>query len=106
MSGILLGALAYSGINNKSSIDNKQKSNNIYNSDIENKMNSIERLQASSQYARQFDELRFDNINGPRSEMSTNTGYTEFSNSNMDYNIVSREHFTHNNGLTVLEKLN
>ena len=97
MSGILLGALAYSGINNKSSIDNKQKSNNIYNSDIENKMNSIERLQASSQYARQFDELRFDNINGPRSEMSTNTGYTEFSNSNMDYNIVSREHFTHNN---------
>ena len=103
MSGILLGALAYSGINNnKSGIDNnklnsKQKLNNIYNSDIENNMNSIERLQASSQYARQFDELRFDNINGPRSEMSTNTGYTEFSNSNMDYNIVSREHFTHNN---------
>ena len=96
MSGILLGALAYSGINNNKNSNNKN-SNNVYNSDMENRMNSIERMQATSQYARQFDELRFDNINGPRTEMSTSSGYSEFNNSNMDYNIVSREHFTHNN---------
>ena len=107
MSGILLGALAYSGINNNNSginnnnnssiNNNKINSNNVYNSNMENRMNSIERMQATSQYARQFDELRFDNINGPRTEISTSSGYSDFNNSNMDYNIVSREHFTHNN---------
>ena len=95
MSGILLGTLTYSGLNNNKIINTNNKLN-VYNSNIENKMNAIERNQTGG-FAKQFDELRFDMINEPDIDVSGSIGFSNISNSDMNYNIVPRENFTHNN---------
>jgi len=51
--------------------------NNIYNSDIDNKiklleMNQIKKKIYNSEYLNQFDELKFNNISEPVSIMETN----------------------------------
>lgn len=95
----------------------------FYNSDIESKINKIELQQANQnfnkpQYLIQFDDLRFDNIAEPTSIndiYETNSGkssvfedniyfengYSKFNNnpqsSNLTYNIVGENDFTHNN---------
>ncbi len=116
MSSILLGPL-----NNTSNKISKNKLNSVYNSDIENNMNSLEREQAyksTTQYSNpeflsQFDELRFDNMNEPVSQNQSNitsginnslqrnldfqNGYSEFQNSDMHYGVTNKNNFTHNN---------
>jgi hypothetical protein len=118
MSGILLGALAYSGLNKNKNIENK---NDIkYSTNIKKSMDKIEYNQAKQNYRKpeylnQFDDLRFDNIGEPAGENDTyNTliGYNaslkrdlqaknnfSFFDSGMDgtYNIVSDDKFVHNN---------
>jgi hypothetical protein len=122
MESLLLGALAYYGkegfnINNKKDIKNNY--DNFYNSNIEDKMNNIEKKNASNlksnpDYFQQFDSLSFDNISKPTAENQsyfTNSGlntflqrdiefkngYSEFQNSDMHYNVVTKENFMHNN---------
>ncbi len=118
MSSILLDPL-----NNSDKVSkNKLQLNSVYHSDIENKMNTIERQQAfksTNQYTKpeflsQFDELRFDNPNNPVSQNQSYTGvngtnmslqrnldfqngYSEFQNNDMHYGVVGKDNFTHNN---------
>ncbi len=113
MSSILLGSLAF-----PKSKDNNEL-NSTYHSDLENKMNIIERNQvlqdrSKPEYLNQFDELRFDNIsvpvsvnesyttiNGVNTSLQRNLdfqrGFSSFQNTDMHYDVISREHFTHNN---------
>ena len=119
MSSILLGSLAYQGLNNSNKSISKNKLNSVYNSDMENTMNKIEHRQinqnfSKSEYLNQFDDLKFDNTNIPTGINETmqkkngiNTslqrnldfqrGYSEFQNVDMHYDIVPKEQFTHNN---------
>jgi len=112
MSSILLGPLAYTDFN-------KNGLNSIYQSDMENKIKQIQQNQARQnfskpEYLNQFDDLRIDNIgtpvgvnesfstqNGVNSSLQRNldfkNGYSQFQNTDMHYDIVSRENFTHNN---------
>jgi hypothetical protein len=92
--------------------------NSIYNSNISGAMNFIERKQAMENstygFVNQFDDLRFDNISTPSSineSHATITGintslqrnldfhnnYSEFQNSDMHFDVVSRDQFVHNN---------
>ena len=120
MSGILLGALAYSGLN-KNKYNSTDKKNEIkYSTNIKNSMNKVEYNQARQNYRKpeylnQFDDLRFDNIGEPASSNDTyNTliGYNaslkrdlaakdnfSFFNTESDgtYNVVSQDKFVHNN---------
>ena len=115
MSSILLGSLAYQGLNN--SKKPKQRARNvldsIYHSDIENKMNNIEHIQSrqnfsNSAFLNQFDDLRFDNTNQPvgvndgensflQRNLDFQQGYSSFQSDDMHYDVVSKEHFVHNN---------
>ena len=120
MNSILLGSLAFSGINEEK--HNNKKNNNlnsVYWSDMENTMNQIELNQAKQnfsapEYLRQFDDLIIDNISQPvgvnDSHMTTSgvntclqrnldfaNGYSNFQQSDMHYDVVSRDNFTHNN---------
>jgi hypothetical protein len=124
MSGILLGALAYSGLENQNKSKSIKKRSNIpldsiYNSNIENNMNRIEKEQIQQKYKKpeflkQFDELTFDNISGPAAQndsyltvtgMNTNLqrdiefnqGYSRFQQTDMHYDIVDNNNFVHNN---------
>ena len=133
MESLLLGALAVAGINstsnkkNKKNIKSKKYNHNEldkkYGSNMEKKMNTVERVQANNlirsiknqtpEYFKQFDELTFDNINDPVSMnqahitiTGTNTGLQRNLNllngyssveDDLNYRIVSKEHFTHNN---------
>ena len=93
--------------------------NNIYNSDIDNKiklleMNQIKKKMYNSEFLNQFDELKFNNISEPVSIMETNItdkgknfflerdldfqrGYSQFELNNTHYDIFSPDEFTHNN---------
>ena len=95
---------------------NPNKLNNIYSTNIENNMNRIEKEQAfqsyhNPEYLNQFDDLKFDNTNGPVSINQANTGinnslqrniefvngYSEFQKNDMHYNVVGIKDFVHNN---------
>ena len=90
----------------------------IYNSNISGAMNFIERKQAMENstygFVNQFDDLRFDNISTPSSINESHTtitgintslqrnldfhnNYSEFQNSDMHFDVVSRDQFVHNN---------
>ncbi len=122
MSSILLGSLAYSGIDNsipKSKSKSKNKLDSVYDSNIENKMNIIERQQSRQnfnkpEFLNQFDDLRLDNISEPvgvndsyKTISGVNTslqrnldfanGYSLFQETDMHYDVVSKDQFTHNN---------
>ena len=92
--------------------------NSIYNSNISGAMNYIERKQAMENstygFVNQFDDLRFDNISTPSSINESHTtitgintslqrnldfhnNYSEFQNSDMHFDVVSRDQFVHNN---------
>jgi hypothetical protein len=108
MSSILLGPLA-----------TKNNLKSVYNSDIENKMNNIEKTQAKQnfnkpEYLNQFDDLRLDNISVPVSVNQTHAttlgvnsslqrdlefknGYSNFQMSDMHYDVVSKEDFYNHN---------
>ena len=107
MTSILLNSLSGNDSN---------KLNNIYNTNIENNMNRIERNQAQQsfsnpEYLDQFDDLRFDNKNNPvsinQSDKGINNslqrnidfanGYSEFQKNDMHYNVVGMQNFVHNN---------
>jgi hypothetical protein len=113
MSSILLGPLANTTVNSKNQL------NSVYNSNISDSLNIIEKQQVRQnynkpEYLKQFDELTFDNINEPVginesyiSTKGTNTslqrnldfhnGYSNFQQTNMHYDVVNKDNFTHNN---------
>ena len=119
MSSILLGSLAYSGIDNTKITTPKinKELDSVYNSDLENSINMIEKRQIMQNYLKpeylsQFDELRLDNISEPVSINSAHTtmtgvntslqrnldftnGYSQFQKDDMHYGITNE--FTHNN---------
>jgi hypothetical protein len=90
----------------------------IYNSNISGTMNLIEKSQAITNsaygFVNQFDDLRFDNISLPSSINEAHTtltgintslqrnldfhnNYSQFQNTDMHFDVVSREEFVHNN---------
>jgi hypothetical protein len=92
--------------------------NSIYNSNISGAMNFIERKQAMENstygFVNQFDDLRFDNISTPSSineshksitgintslqrNLDFHNNYSEFQNSDMHFDVVSKDQFVHNN---------
>ena len=97
MKDILLGTL-----NNSNST--------LYNTNMEHNIINIERTNAyqGSEYLKQVDSLKFENKGIPVSinqatnntnnnEINFQNGYSNFENKNMDYNVVNKQHFTHNN---------
>jgi hypothetical protein len=121
MDSILLGALALSGNNTKpqtNTINNGNKSLDLH-SNIESAIKMIEKQQVGQNYSRpeflnQFDELTFDTVADPVSVNQSNitvtgmnrglqrnldfhNGYSEFQKTDMHYDVVSQDHFTHNN---------
>ena len=120
MNSILLGALALSGNSNNPYKTNKNKGEiQDYNSNIHKKMDIIEKQQVSQNFSkpeflRQFDELSFDSISTPvgmNQAFTTTTGvnsslqrnldfqrgYSEFQESDMHYDVVTKDQFVHNN---------
>ena len=121
MESLLLGALSYYGNSNPNKIkENLNNDNpNNYNSNIEDKMNVIEKKQANAlknepEFVRQFDSLSFDNLSKPTSEnqaymsrsgfnkflqrdLDFQNGYSEFQNTDMHYGVTTKENFVHNN---------
>ena len=117
MESLLLGALSFYGNNNSNII--KEQTNNIYNTNIEKHMNTIEKNQANTlknqpDYFQQFDSLTFDNLSLPTGEnqaymnksgfnnflqrnLDFQNGYSEFQNTDMHYGVVTKENFVHNN---------
>jgi len=131
MESILLGSLAVAGYN-LSKKDKKGKKNkkynpntldSTYNSNMVNKMNNLERVQASNlvssiknrkpEYFSQFDELTFDSASTPvgineahqsnaginlhlQKMLNFNNGYSTVQD-DLDYNVVTKEEFTHKN---------
>jgi hypothetical protein len=121
MEGLLFSGLSYIG--NKIYTDDKNPNylynKNVYNSDIENQMNSVESNQAKTikqtpEFFKQFDSLTFDNLSRPsgvnesymtknglnrtlQTDLDFKNGYSEFQNTDMHYNVVSKENFVHNN---------
>ena len=106
MSSILLNPLYFSS----------QNIDSIYDSNIENQINSIELNQIKNiknDFLCQFDELKFDNKNLPVgiNEISNNkglnknlerdiefkNGYSNIQNKNMHYDVVTDDDFFHNN---------
>ena len=102
-------------LNSLSGIDSSQL-NNMYNTNIENNMNRIEKEQiqqckTNPEYLNQFDDLKFDNQNGPVSINQSNKGinslfqrnidfindYSEFQKNEMHYNVVDMQKNGHNN---------
>ena len=127
MAGLLLGGLALAGINtsakNKKQKTNNKTLDNMYNSNTSDHMTNIEKKQAKNlvrsikenkpEYFSQFDELRFDNFSTPvghteshqtvtgidtrlQRNLDLMNGYSAVQN-NLDYGVITREHFTHNN---------
>jgi len=126
MESILLGALAVTGYNSSKKNKNPNKKtydqnelNSTYKSNIENTMNKLEKIQASTlkenkpEYFTQFDQLTFDSISDPVTIADahiTITGldtgmqkainfYNGYSNvqDDLNYQVVSKEKFTHKN---------
>jgi hypothetical protein len=113
MSSILLGPLALKNKDKKTNLDS------VYNSNMQNKMREMEKIQASRDYKRpeymnQFDELTFDNISEPSAINDSNitskgknmslerdihfkSGFSEFLHNDMKYDVVDDKNFFHNN---------
>ena len=113
MSSILLGSLAYNGSKSKKNFDLN------YDSNIEDKMNIIEKQQVRQnhnkpEFLKQFDDLRLDNIDEPvglnesyktiegmNSSLQRNldfaNGYSSFQETDMHYDVITKDKFTHNN---------
>ena len=127
MESILLGGLALAGFNTSKPEEKKiQKKKNLddsYGSNISDKINKIEKNQANNlknsiqqnrpEFLKQFDELTFDNMADPvpitdshmtitginnslQRGLDLNNGYSNLQDS-LNYGVVSKEHFTHNN---------
>jgi hypothetical protein len=116
MTSILLNPIFTQNKENK-----KNNLNSVYDSNIENSIKVIERNQAldrhsgmKPEYLKQFDELRFDNIGDPSAindvhltskgkntsllrELDFKNGYSQFQKSDMHYDVVNGDNFTHNN---------
>jgi hypothetical protein len=117
MSSILLGTLAYSGLNDKSYTTVKRnKLDSVYNSNMENNIKELEKYQVAQNYSKpeylsQFDDLKVDSKNGPVSinesfkgansslqrNLDFQKGYSEFQDTDMHYNVVNEDELTHNN---------
>jgi len=120
MEGLLLGALSYFGKNSNILNNNTNivDTNNTYNSDLDNSIKQIEANQAKTlktpEFFQQFDSLSFDNLSKPvginesyatkngynyslQKDINFKNGYSDFTNSDMNYNVVSKEEFIHNN---------
>jgi len=113
MSSILLGPLAYGSKSKKKNFDLN------YDSNIEDKMNIIEKQQVRQnhnkpEFLKQFDDLRLDNIDEPvglnesyktiegmNSSLQRNldfaNGYSSFQETDMHYDVITKEKFSHNN---------
>ncbi|NBQ17845.1 hypothetical protein EBU24_06015, partial [bacterium] len=121
----LLGGLAWAGFNtvkSKETIKNN-KFDDSYGSNISGKMKNIEKNQANNlknsifekkpEFFKQFDELTFDNMKEPvpitdshmtitgvnhslQRGLDLTNGYSNLAES-LQYGVVSKEHFTHNN---------
>ena len=96
-----------------------QNINNIYNSDIDNKikqleLNQIKKKKNNSEFLNQFDELKFNEINNPigineinnaekgknfflQRDLDFQLGYSEFELNNTNYDVINNSEFTHNN---------
>jgi hypothetical protein len=128
MESILLGGLALAGFNTSKSkeslkINKKQKLDDSYGTNISDKMNKIEKIQANNlknsiienkpEFFKQFDELTFDNMGDPvaisdshititgvnhslQRGLDLTNGYSNIYDS-LNYNLISKENFTHNN---------
>ena len=118
MSGILLDASAYSGLNKPKPIPKNKDIN--YSTNIKDSMDKIEYNQARQnfrkpEYLQQFDDLMFDNIGDP---VGVNDSYNTLIGQNASlkrdimaknnfsffegeqdgtYNVVSNDNFVHNN---------
>jgi len=131
MKSLLLEAITVAGFNRnaknkKKNLKNKYNPKTLekkYGSNMEYKMNTIEKNQAKNlvksikenrpEYFKQFDELTFDNISGPVSMneahitiTGTNTGLQRSLNllngyssieDELNYRVVPKEEFTHSN---------
>ena len=128
MESILLYGLSLAGFNTSNTkeplkINKKQKLDDSYGTNISDKMNKIEKMQANNlkksiiekkpDFFKQFDELTFDNMGEPTSisdSHMTNTGVNHslqrgldltngYSNiyESLNYNVISNENFIHNN---------
>jgi hypothetical protein len=109
MTSILLGSL----------VNSKNNLKTIYSSNISGQMNVMQQNLAkqnfnNSEYLKQFDDLRFDSVSDPvgvneaftttnglntslQRNLDFNNGYSNFQQSDMHYDVVTKEHFTHNN---------
>ena len=128
MESILLGALALVGFSQNTKKDNiVEKKNNMqsimYNTNTFNQMKNVEQKQAQElrksvvenkpEFYKQFDELKFDNMDLPVSIMDShktydgvnknlqrnidlNMGYSNL-NENLNFGVVDKNEFTHNN---------
>jgi hypothetical protein len=128
MESILLGGLALAGFNTSKpkeplKINKKQKLDDSYGTNISDKMNKIEKIQANNlkksifekkpEFFKQFDELTFDNMGDPvpisdshmtitgvnhslQRGLDLTNGYSNI-NESLNYNLISKENFTHNN---------
>jgi len=118
MESLLLGTLSYYG-NTMENTNIKNNNKNMYDSNINDKMNMIEKNQAntlknSPEFFQQFDSLSFDNLSIPTPEnvayttrsgfninlqrdIDFNNGYSEFQNTDMHYGVTPKEQFVHNN---------
>jgi hypothetical protein len=128
MESILLGGLALAGFNTSKpkeplKINKKQKLDDSYGTNISDKMNKIEKIQANNlkksifekkpEFFKQFDELTFDNMGDPvpisdshmtitgvnhslQRGLDLTNGYSNIYES-LNYNLISKENFTHNN---------
>ena len=119
MESLLLGTLSYYGNSINKSEEKNTNYKNSYNTNIQDKMNNIEKIQANTlknepDYFQQFDSLKFDNLSEPTSqnlahttrsgfnntlqrELDFHNGYSEFQNTDMHYNVIPKEEFVHNN---------
>ncbi len=129
MEGLLLGTLSYLGKNYSDIPTNNNNNNtidNYYESNLENNIHQLDRLQAKNlaqtpDFYQQFDSLKFDNVGGPKCINETNikksgfdyslqrdldfkNGYSNFQDKNMHYGVVDMEHFTHNNMVPFTKK--
>jgi hypothetical protein len=104
-------------------INKKQKLDDSYETNISDKMNKIEKTQANNlkksifekkpEFFKQFDELTFDNMGDPvpisdshmtitginhslQRGLDLTNGYSNIYES-LNYNLISKENFTHNN---------
>ena len=131
MESILLGSLALAGYNLSKKDKNLKKNKKYnprvldskYNSNMQYKMNKLERDQASNlassiknrrpDFFKQFDELTFNSVNEPvgindanqtnlgidpsqQRLLNLENGYSAVQE-DLDYNVVTKEHFTHKN---------